>query len=72
VLFRSLKKLVEDYAGTDKVTLSLVNNDVISTLIVPGGELGVALEDIKRPPRPRRPPPQQPRAERPRARGGRR
>lgn len=67
-----LKKLVEDYAGTDKVTLSLVNNDVISTVIVPGGELGVALEDIKRPPRPRRPPAQQPRAERPRARGGRR
>lgn len=67
-----LKKLVEDYAGTDKVTLSLVNNDVISTVIVPGGELGVALEDIKRPPRSRRPPPQQPRAERPRARRARR
>ena len=66
-----LKKLVEDYAGADKVTLSVVNNDVITTMVVPGGELGVAVEDIKRPPRPRRPPTAQ-RRERPRGRARRR
>lgn len=49
------KKLVEDFAHAEKVTLSVVNNDEISTLVVPGGRLGVAVEDIKRPPRPQRP-----------------
>lgn len=52
------KKIVQDYAHAKQVTLSVVNNDEISTVVVPGGELGVALEDIKRPRRPRRPPPQ--------------
>lgn len=50
------KKLVEEYANAKSVTLSVMNNEEISTMVVPGGELGVALEDIKRPPRPRRPP----------------
>ena len=67
------KRLVEDYSGAKKVTLSLVNNEVITTMLVPGGELGVAIEDIKRPPRPRRPPPRQPQSrERPRERATRR
>jgi S1-C subfamily serine protease len=67
------KRLVEDYAGAKKVTLSLVNNEVITTMLVAGGELGVAIEDIKRPPRPRRPPPQQQQSrERPRERASRR
>lgn len=67
------KRLVEDYAGAKKVTLSLVNNEVITTMLVSGGELGVAIEDIKRPPRPRRPPPQQQQSrERPRERANRR
>ena len=52
------KKIVEDYARAEQVTLTVVNNEEISTVVVPGGELGVALEDIKRPRRPRRPPPQ--------------
>ncbi|MBM3303206.1 MAG: hypothetical protein FJY85_25080 [Deltaproteobacteria bacterium] len=53
------KKLVDDFSRADKVTLSVVNNDVITTVVVPGGELGVAVEDIRRPTRPRQPPPDQ-------------
>jgi len=49
------KKLVDDFAHADKVTVSVVNNEEISTLVVPGGRLGVAVEDMKRPPRPQRP-----------------
>ncbi len=49
------KKLVEDYANSDKITMSVMNNNEITTFVVPGGSLGVAVEDIKRPPRPRRP-----------------
>ena len=41
---------------SEKVTLSVVNNEEISTMVVPGGLLGVALEDMKRPPRARRAP----------------
>jgi sulfatase modifying factor 1 len=51
----SFQKLVEDYSRADKVTLSLLHDNEITTLVVPGGPLGVAVEDIKRPPRPRRP-----------------
>ena len=29
-----------------------MNNNELTTTVVPGGPLGVALEDIKRPPRP--------------------
>ncbi|MBI5569814.1 MAG: SUMF1/EgtB/PvdO family nonheme iron enzyme [Desulfomonile tiedjei] len=50
------KKLIDEYRHAEQVTLSVVNNDEISTVVVPGGMLGVAVEDIKRPPRPRRPP----------------
>ena len=49
------KRLINDYARSGEVTLSLMNNDEISTLVVNGGSLGVAVEDIKRPPRPRPP-----------------
>jgi sulfatase modifying factor 1 len=49
------KKLVEDHTNADKVTMSVMNNNEITTLVVPGGSLGIAVEDIKRPPRPRRP-----------------
>jgi sulfatase modifying factor 1 len=52
---KGFKKTVEEFANSDQVTLSVVNNDEITTVVVPGGELGVALEDIKRPRRPRRP-----------------
>ncbi|MDQ7781257.1 MAG: SUMF1/EgtB/PvdO family nonheme iron enzyme [Desulfomonilaceae bacterium] len=52
------KKIVEDFAHADQVTLSIFNNDQITTTVVPGGELGVALEDIKRPRRPAPPPDQ--------------
>ena len=55
----SLKKLVEEYTRTPQVTLSVMNNNELTTTAVPGGPLGVALEDIKRPPRPSRPPEQQ-------------
>ena len=54
----SFKKLVDDFQGIDKITLSIMNDQNITTISVPGGALGVALEDIKRPPRPRRPPAQ--------------
>jgi S1-C subfamily serine protease len=51
------KKLVEDYLNARQVTLSVMNtNNEISAVQVPGGTLGVAVEDIKKPPRPRRPP----------------
>jgi Sulfatase-modifying factor enzyme 1 len=49
------KKLVDDYSRSAHVTLSVMNNGEITTTVVPGGALGVALEDIKRPPRPARP-----------------
>ncbi|MFH1115273.1 MAG: SUMF1/EgtB/PvdO family nonheme iron enzyme [Pseudomonadota bacterium] len=60
------KKIVEDFGNSDQVTVSVVNNDQITTTVVPGGELGVALEDIKRV---RRPPPPAPDQRRPRPRG---
>ncbi|MGO9568815.1 MAG: SUMF1/EgtB/PvdO family nonheme iron enzyme, partial [Desulfomonilaceae bacterium] len=50
-----LKKLVDDCSRSGQVTLSVMNNGEITTTMVPGGPLGVALEDIKRPPRPARP-----------------
>ncbi|MFH0826128.1 MAG: SUMF1/EgtB/PvdO family nonheme iron enzyme [Pseudomonadota bacterium] len=53
---QGFKQLVNDNARMDKVTISILNNDEMSTLVVPGGSLGIALEDINRPPRPRRPP----------------
>lgn len=49
------KKLVDDNSRSGQVTLSVMNNGEITTTVVPGGSLGVALEDIKRPPRPARP-----------------
>ena len=52
------KKLVEDFSRAGQVTLSVLNNGEITTSVVSSGPLGVALEDIKRPPRPRRPPEQ--------------
>jgi S1-C subfamily serine protease len=52
---QGFKQLVNDYARMDKVTLSVMNGGQIVTLVVPGGPLGVAVEDIKRPPRPRPP-----------------
>ncbi len=54
----SLKKLVEEYTRTPQITLSVMNNNELTTTVVPGGPLGVALEDIKRPPRPARAPQQ--------------
>ena len=67
------KKLVDEFSRADQVTLSLINNGEITTTVVPGGVLGVAVEDIKRPPRPQRPPEQRPRErQRPRPRGARR
>jgi hypothetical protein len=47
------KRLVNDYARMDKVTMSVYNNDQISTVVVSGGPLGVAVENIRRLPRPR-------------------
>ncbi len=55
----SVKKLVEEYTRTPQVTLSVMNNGEITTTVVTGGPLGIALEDMKRPPRPARPPQQQ-------------
>ncbi len=60
------KKLVDEYSRSGQVTLSVMNNGEITTTVVSGGPLGVALEDIKRPPRPARP------AEEARPRGRRR
>jgi len=70
----SFQKLVEDYSRAEKVTLSLLHDNEITTLVVPGGPLGVAVEDIKRPPRPRRPPEEErpPQRARPRSRPARR
>ena len=48
------KKLVEDFSRASQVTLSTMNNGEITTVLVPGGHLGVAVEDIRRPPRPQR------------------
>jgi formylglycine-generating enzyme required for sulfatase activity len=52
---RGFKELVEDYSRSSQVTLSVLNDGEISTMVVPGGPLGAAVEDIKRTPRPRRP-----------------
>lgn len=49
------KRLVNDYARADRVTLSVINDDRISTFVVPGGKLDIAVEDIKRRRRPRPP-----------------
>jgi C-terminal processing protease CtpA/Prc len=47
------KKLIEDFSNSDQVTVSVMNsNNEITTSVVRGGPLGVAVEDIKRPPRP--------------------
>jgi len=59
------KKLVEDYARSADVTLSVMNNNEITTMVVPGGPLGVAVEDIKRSPRAARPQEQQRPGQRP-------
>ncbi len=64
----TFQKLVDDYSRAEEVTLSLVHDNEISTLVVPGGPLGIAVEDIKRPPRPRRPPEEERPRERPRPR----
>jgi hypothetical protein len=67
------KKLVDEYARADRVTVSIINNGEITTTDIPGGRLGVAVEDIKRPPRPQRPPEQRGRdRQRQRARPARR
>lgn len=58
------KRLVDDHSRAGKVTLSVLNNNEITTSVVPTGPLGVAVEDIKRPPRPRRPPEQETNRER--------
>ncbi len=50
----SFTQLVNDYARLDKVTITVLNNDEITTLVVPGGPLGIAIEDIRRLPRPSR------------------
>lgn len=47
------KRLVNDYGRSGKVTLSVYHDDQISTLVVPSGPLGVAVENIRRLPRPR-------------------
>ncbi len=52
----AFKKLIEDHYNEKNVTLSVMNNNEITTSMVPGGLLGVAVEDIKKPPRPRRAP----------------
>ena len=54
----AFKKLVDEFQGIEKITLSVMHDQDITTISIPGGQLGVALEDIKRPPRPRRPPAQ--------------
>ena len=62
------KKLVSEYMHSERVTLSVVNEEEISTVVVPGGLLGVAIEDMKRPPRARRPAQQERRRDRDRDR----
>ncbi len=64
----SFKKLVEDFARADQVTISVMNNNEITSTVVRGGLLGVAVEDIKRPPRPARPQEEDRRRDRPRQR----
>ncbi len=51
----TVKKLVEEYSRSPQVTVSVSNNGDITTTVVSGGPLGVALEDMKRPPRSNRP-----------------
>lgn len=51
---QGFKRLVEDYSRTSQLTVTVLNNDQMTTSVVPGGPLGIAVEDIKRPPR-RRP-----------------
>lgn len=65
------KKLVSEYMHSERVTLSVVNNEEISTVVVPGGLLGVAIEDMKRPPRVRRQPEPERRGDRDRRRPAR-
>jgi formylglycine-generating enzyme required for sulfatase activity len=48
------KKLVDEYTNADQITISTMNNNEITTTLVPGGILGVALEDMKKAPRPAR------------------
>jgi tetratricopeptide (TPR) repeat protein len=70
---RDFKRLVTSTDRRKEVTLSLINDEEISTILVPGGELGVAVEDIKRRPRPQRPRETERRRDRsPRRRGDRR
>ncbi len=64
------KSLVNDYSRTAKVTLSVLHDEEIHCLSVPGGELGVAVEDIKR--LPQRRGVTQDRPQPPRDQGGRR
>jgi len=66
---KGFKDLVEDYSRASEVTVSVLNNGETSTVVVPGGPLGVAVEDIKRTPRPR--PPRERRRDRSRARPNR-
>jgi formylglycine-generating enzyme len=65
------KKLVSEYTHSERVTLSVVNDEEISTVVVPGGLLGVAIEDMKRPPRVRPPAQQERRGDRDRRRPAR-
>ncbi len=65
------KNLVNEYMHSDRVTLSVINSDEISTMVVPGGLLGVAIEDMKRPPRVRRAPERPRPRDRDRRRGSR-
>jgi formylglycine-generating enzyme len=51
----TVKKLVEEYSRSPQVTVSISNDGDITTTVVQGGPLGVALEDMKRPPRSNRP-----------------
>ncbi len=47
------KKLVDDFRNARQVPLSVMKDQEITTTLVSGGELGVAVEDIKKTPRPR-------------------
>ncbi len=50
---QGFKSLVSDYSRSAQTTLSVLHDEEIHTFTVPGGPLGVAVEDIKRLPRPR-------------------
>ncbi|MEW6348340.1 MAG: SUMF1/EgtB/PvdO family nonheme iron enzyme [Thermodesulfobacteriota bacterium] len=50
---QGFKSLVNDHARASHVTISILHDEEIHTFTVPGGPLGVAVEDIKRLPRPR-------------------